>query len=273
MALGSQEMVEKLTEKNLTMEDKIEELQKALDEEEKIKELSNMIIEEKDEMIADLRDEVDKYKTNIVNLRNSHIATQEAVQDHENTIKKFREVVAMLREENSMLRAAQQQDMSKVQQAVDVQKQLENIEFKTRLLDRRDLSRAIDMELRQLDVDQCYRYMVYLARYFPESFFSRGGDYDAVAVLLFVPRIFTKCSIIERQIMEKYSNAGVGEGSSESIDSVIREVFASSADGSPIQVESLDKLKQKVFTKHILYLLCSIRSILGMYLWNFMFLS
>lgn len=261
MALGSQEMVEKLTEKNLEMEDKIEELQQALDEEEKIKELTNMINEEKDDVIADLRDEVDKYKTNIVNLRNTHIATQEAIQDHENTIRKFREVVAMLKEENSMLRAAQKQDMNKVEQAVNVQKQLENIEFKTRLLDRKDLCRAIDMELRQLDVDQCYRHMVYLARFFPESFFSRGGDYDAISVLLFVPRMFVKCSILERQIVEKYSMLSDSECN---VDSVVREVFGSSTDdGSPIHVESIDKLNQQIFTKHILYLLCSIRSLLG----------
>lgn len=262
MALGSQEMVEKLTEKNLELEDKVEELQKVLDEEEDIKELSNMIIEEKDDIIADLREELDRYKTNLFNLKNSYIAMQEAVNDHENTIKKFREVVTALREENNSLRAAQAQDFTKVQQAVDVQKQLENIEFKTRLLDRRDLGRAIDMELRQLDVEQCYRYMVYLARFFPESFFVRGGDHDAVAVLLFVPRVFTKCCIVERQIFDKFSGPDKEDQSS---DSIVREVFSSTDQNSRIQVESLDKLKAQIFTKHILYLLVSIRSILDKY--------
>src|SRR5699024_1067092 len=93
MALGSQEMVEKLTEKNLSMEDRVDELQRALDEEEKIKELSNMIIEEKDEIIADLRDEVDRLRTSLVNVRNSLIASQEVVQDREQTIGKFRQLV------------------------------------------------------------------------------------------------------------------------------------------------------------------------------------
>ncbi|OTF81325.1 dynactin subunit 1-like protein [Euroglyphus maynei] len=262
MALGSQEMVEKLTEKNLMMEDKMEELQKALDEEEKIKELSNMIIEEKDDIIADLRDEVDKFKTNLFNVRNSFMMAQETVQDHENTIKKFRELVAILKEENSMLRAAQEQDHSKVQQAVDVQKQLENIEFKTRLLDRKDVSRAIDMELRQLDIDQCYRHMIYLARFFPESFFIRGGDHDAIAVLLFIPRMFTKCHIIERQVLEKHlATIAQNEMTTITPESIVREFF----DDDRIHVESSDKLKQQIFTKHIVYLLTSIRSTLDKY--------
>lgn len=256
MALGSQEMVEKLTEKNLSMEDKLEDMQKALDEEEKIKELSNMIIEEKDEIIADLRDEVDRYKTSLNNLRNSFIITNETVLDHENTIKKFRELVAMLKEENNSLRMAQENDLSKVQQAVDVQKQLENIEFKTRLLDRRDLSRAIDMELRQLDIEQSYRHMIYLACFFPESFFIRGGDHDAISVLLFIPRMFTKCSIIERQIVEKYSNIA------KTPETIVREAFD---DSNRVQVESIDKLKQQIFTKHIVYFLTSIRSTLDKY--------
>ncbi|KAI7689060.1 hypothetical protein SSS_00193 [Sarcoptes scabiei] len=259
MALGSQEMVEKLTEKNLTMEDKIEELQKALDEEEKIKELSNMIIEEKDEIIADLRDEVDRFKTNLFNLRNTFIASQEAVQDHETTIKKFRELVTMLKDENSMLRTAKEQDSTKVQQAVDAQKQLENIEFKTRLLDRKDLTRTIDMELKQLDIEQCYRHMIYLSRFFPDSFFNRGGDHDSIAILLYVPRMFTKCCILERQIMEKYSTES---NRSITSDSIVADCFG---DGKNIQIEALDKLKQQVFINYIVYLLTSIRSTLDKY--------
>ena len=278
MALGSQEMVEKLTEKNLELEDRAEELQKALDEEEGIKELSNMILEEKDDIIADLREELDRCKTQLVNLRNSYVAAQEAVNDHEGTIKKFRSVVAALREENHLLRASQEQDLSRVAKAVDVQAQLENIEFKTRLLDRKDLGRAIDMELRQLDVDQCYRYAAYLGRFFPESFFARGADHDAIAVLLFVPRLFTKCSIIERQVLEKFNSStgcGGGDGSASAVapqssDSVVREVFQgspteSSSPGKQLQLESLDKLKGHIFTKHILYLLTSIRSLLDKY--------
>lgn len=73
--------------------------------------------------------------------------------------------------------------MSKV---VNVQAQLENIEIKTWLLDGKDLGRAIDMKLRELDVDQCYRYAAYLGRFFPESFFARCADHDAIAVFLFV---------------------------------------------------------------------------------------
>ncbi|KAH7636473.1 dynactin subunit 1-like protein [Dermatophagoides farinae] len=264
MALGSQEMVEKLTEKNLIMEDKLEELQKALDEEEKIKELSNMIIEEKDDIIADLRDEVDKFKTNLMNIRSSFVMAQETIQDHENTIKKFRELVSILKEENGMLRAAQEQDHTKVQQAVDVQKQLANIEFKTRLLDRKDVSRAIDMELRQLDIDQCYRHMIYLSRFFPESFFVRGGDHDAIAVLLFIPRMFTKCFIIERQVLEKHSTTFNQQQDADvavTPESILREFF----DDDRIQVESSDKLKQQIFAKHIVYLLTSIRSTLDKY--------
>ncbi len=280
MALGSQEMVEKLTEKNLELEDRAEELQKALDEEEGIKELSNMILEEKDDIIADLREELDRCRTQLVNLRNSYVAAQEAVNDHEGTIKKFRSVVAALREENHLLRASQEQDLSRVAKAVDVQAQLENIEFKTRLLDRKDLGRAIDMELRQLDVDQCYRYAAYLGRFFPESFFARGADHDAIAVLLFVPRLFAKCSIIERQVLEKFNSStgsgGGGDGSASAVapqssDSVVREVFqgspteSSPGAGKQLQLESLDKLKGHIFTKHILYLLTSIRSLLDKY--------
>lgn len=169
-----------------------------------------MTFEENHAIIPDLPKDLDCYKTQLVNLRNSYVAAQEAVNDHEETIKKFWSVVAALKEKNNLLRASQEQDLSCVAKVVNVQAQLENIEIKTRILNLKVIGWAIDMELRQLDVDQCYRYAAYLNRFFTESFFARCADHDAIAVLLFAHRLFTKCSIIEPQVLEKFNNSASG---------------------------------------------------------------
>lgn len=63
---------------------------------------------------------------------------------------------------------------------------------------------AIDLELRRVDVQQLQLHIKYLSSYMPESFMSRGGDHDAVLVLLLVPRLIHKSEILLGQIKDKF---------------------------------------------------------------------
>ena len=240
IALGSQEMVEKLTENNLRLEDKMAEMQEALDDEENIRDLNNQLIEAKEEQVMELREELDLSHSKISCMKQDYSAIQETLADYESTIKKFRDLVANLRQEIQELRT--QTDSTKTAQ---IEQKVENFEFKTRLSDRKAFTRAIDMELRRLEVDQCQKHISFMSKFMPDAFFIRGGDHDAIQVLLFLPRIMKKCEIIERQIIEKYQNLESKEITKQSI------------------LESHDHLRQQVFTRQLLYNLLSIQSVLG----------
>lgn len=58
-ALGAEEMVEKLTEKNLTLEEKVRELQEAVDDLEKLQELNDELQDTARETEQDLREEAE----------------------------------------------------------------------------------------------------------------------------------------------------------------------------------------------------------------------
>lgn len=51
---------------------------------------------------------------------------------------------------------------------------------------------AIEMELRQMEVQQANRHVSLLTSFMPDSFLRHGGDHDCVLVLLLIPRLICK---------------------------------------------------------------------------------
>lgn len=51
---------------------------------------------------------------------------------------------------------------------------------------------AIEMELRQMEVQQANRHVSLLTSFLPDSFLRHGGDHDCVLVLLLLPRLVGK---------------------------------------------------------------------------------
>ncbi len=65
------------------------------------------------------------------------------------------------------------------------------------------------MELRKLDVTQANQHVTYLCSFMPDSFLRRGGDHDAVLVLLLIPRLIAKIELLVGQTREKVGGRGL----------------------------------------------------------------
>uniref|UniRef100_A0A8C8EEV1 Dynactin subunit 1 n=2 Tax=Otus sunia TaxID=257818 RepID=A0A8C8EEV1_9STRI len=63
---------------------------------------------------------------------------------------------------------------------------------------------AIEMELRQMEVQQANRHVSLLTSFMPDSFLRHGGDHDCVLVLLLIPRLICKAELISKQAQEKF---------------------------------------------------------------------
>ncbi|XP_053208639.1 dynactin subunit 1-like [Panonychus citri] len=246
-ALGSQEMVEILTEKNLELEDKVKTLQEEVDDLDKIHEINEQLQEGARDTELELREELDLNRTKINNLLKKVEDGQEALASYESTIQKFRELVKSLRDENSDLR--KQGNLAQVQSQ---EQQVENIEFKMRFAESKAFAHAVEMDLRRLEVTQYKKQIKLLSKFLPQSFFMPGGDHDAIQVLLFVIRMFEKCDIISRQIVEKYP---------------LVEDYQLEAciDSDSVIKKTNETIRQQGFTRRLLFLLSSIQTILGQY--------
>ncbi|XP_042243930.1 dynactin subunit 1 isoform X4 [Thunnus maccoyii] len=198
-ALGAEEMVETLTERNLDLEEKVRELRETVTDLEAINEMNDELQENARETELELREMLDLGAARVRESEKRVEAAQETVADYQQTIKKYRELTAHLQEVNREL-TSQQEASAELQQ----QPPAEMFDFKIKFAETKAYAKAIEMELRKMEVGQANRHVSLLTSFMPESFLRHGGDHDCILVLLLMPRLICKAELISKQAQEKF---------------------------------------------------------------------
>ncbi|KAG7258719.1 hypothetical protein CRUP_030912, partial [Coryphaenoides rupestris] len=185
-ALGAEEMVETLTERNLDLEEKVRELRETVTDLEAINEMNDELQENARETEMELREQVDLSGAKVREAHQRVEASQETLADYQQTINKYRELTASLQETNRELTNAQS-SAEQVQQAP-----AELFDFKIKFAETKAYAKAIEMELRKMEVSQANRQVSLLTSFMPDSFLRHGGDHDCILVLLLIPRLICK---------------------------------------------------------------------------------
>jgi hypothetical protein len=68
----------------------------------------------------------------------------------------------------------------------------------------RGKSRALELDLRKLEAEQAHKHVHYLSKFVPANFMQRGGDHDAILLLLLLPRLARKCEMINAAVKESF---------------------------------------------------------------------
>ncbi|XP_070775906.1 dynactin subunit 1 isoform X2 [Enoplosus armatus] len=198
-ALGAEEMVEMLTERNLDLEEKVREMRETVTDLEAINEMNDELQENARETELELREMLDLGAARVRESEKRVEAAQETVADYQQTIKKYRELTAHLQEVNREL-TSQQEASAELQQ----QPPAEMFDFKIKFAETKAYAKAIEMELRKMEVGQANRHVSLLTSFMPESFLRHGGDHDCILVLLLIPRLICKAELISKQAQEKF---------------------------------------------------------------------
>ncbi|EGE02169.1 dynactin [Trichophyton equinum CBS 127.97] len=107
-ALGAEEMIEELTEKNMQYQEEVNELKAIIEDLESLKELNDELEINHIESEKQLQEEID-FREGIYHEQNRKISQQDAViEDLEYTLSKFRELVSTLQNDLEDMRASQQ---------------------------------------------------------------------------------------------------------------------------------------------------------------------
>uniref|UniRef100_A0A8C3RGJ3 Dynactin subunit 1 n=1 Tax=Cyanoderma ruficeps TaxID=181631 RepID=A0A8C3RGJ3_9PASS len=186
-ALGAEEMVETLTERNLDLEEKVRELRETVGDLEAMNEMNDELQENARETELELREQLDMATARVREAEKRVEAAQETVADYQQTIKKYRELTAHLQDVNRELMSQQEASAEKQQQPPP-----EMFDFKIKFAETKAHAKAIEMELRQMEVQQANRHVSLLTSFMPDSFLRHGGDHDCVLVLLLIPRLICK---------------------------------------------------------------------------------
>ncbi|RUS81403.1 hypothetical protein EGW08_010841 [Elysia chlorotica] len=195
-ALGAEEMVETLTERNLALEDQIKDIVEEKNDLEALNDMNEELQENARATELELREELDMKSIKLLELQRKLDGTQETFSDYDKTLGKFRDLVANLQEQ---LRSKQEASEIKVDTPT-----VEIMDFKTKFAETKAYAKTIDMELRKLDVQLANSHIKMLLSFMPEAFMGRGGDYDAMSVLLMIPRIINKADLLASQVKDKF---------------------------------------------------------------------
>ncbi|XP_021378666.1 dynactin subunit 1-like isoform X2 [Mizuhopecten yessoensis] len=203
-ALGAEEMVESLAEKNLQLEGLINELEEEKADLEALHEMNEELQENTRESELELREELDLANGRATEMQRKLDATQETIADYDATISKFRELVSSLQDTIRDMRSRQVESEQKTETPT-----MEAFDFKTKFAESKAYAKevgsvTIDMELRKLEVQQASYQVTLLKSFMPNSFSNRGGDQDAVGVLLMIPRVISKCELLASQVKDKF---------------------------------------------------------------------
>ncbi|XP_075429679.1 dynactin subunit 1 isoform X2 [Ascaphus truei] len=198
-ALGAEEMVETLAERNLDLEERVRELRETVTDLEAINEMNDELQENSRETELELREQLDMSTARVREAEKRVEAAQETVADYQQTIKKYRDLTSHLQDVIRELRNQQEASVEKEQQPSP-----EMFDFKIKFAETKAHAKAIEMELRKMEVNQANRHVSLLTSFMPDSFLRHGGDHDCILVLLLIPRLICKAELISRQAQEKF---------------------------------------------------------------------
>ncbi|XP_062491532.1 dynactin subunit 1 isoform X1 [Pezoporus occidentalis] len=198
-ALGAEEMVETLTERNLDLEEKVRELRETVGDLEAMNEMNDELQENARETELELREQLDLAAARVRQAERRVEAAQETLADYQQTISKYRQLTAHLQDVNRELMSQQEASAEKQQQPPP-----EMFDFKIKFAETKAHAKAIEMELRQMEVQQANRHVSLLTSFMPDSFLRHGGDHDCVLVLLLIPRLICKAELISKQAQERF---------------------------------------------------------------------
>ncbi|KND03013.1 uncharacterized protein SPPG_02084 [Spizellomyces punctatus DAOM BR117] len=201
-SLGAEDMVETLTERNMILNEKLEEAKAVIQDLEALKELNDELEQDHIETEKLLQEEIDLKDGLLVEQGKRISGQEEALADYERTIVQFRDLVRTLQSDLDRLRRGvddgapdqKQRDLgSQTQAMVNLNLQLQSTALKAQ-------ARAVELELRKLDVEQAMQQLEMIKPYLPDSFFQT--EVDALFCILLFRRLYFKAHLLAERVKE-----------------------------------------------------------------------
>lgn len=193
-ALGAEDLLEELTERNLQMSERIEEMRAAIEDLESLKELSDELEENHLETERQLEEEVDLLTSKVREEQARSTDLEAVVVDMEATINQFRELVANLQSEIDSLRVQQATQEYETATASKESQALLNLNLKLQNSAVKTQSKTIDLELKKLEAAQLAEHLRIVQLYLPEPYHE--SEVDSTTALLFFYRVAAKVDML-----------------------------------------------------------------------------
>ena len=205
-ALGAEEMLEEMTEKNLTLTEQIDELRLTIEDLESLKELNDELDLNHVEAEKQMQEELD-FKDSILGDQRQHASQQEEkLADYEYTTNKFRELVANLQSHLADMEASKQINEAEAVDLTSRSKAMADLNLKLQSSAAKSQANTVDMELRKLEAQEALQHLSIVQMFLPDSFRS---ERDSVQAYLRLRRISAKSKVLHQSLRAKISGEAV----------------------------------------------------------------
>ncbi|KAJ5084007.1 hypothetical protein NUU61_008586 [Penicillium alfredii] len=201
-ALGAEEMIEELADKNMRYQEEINELKAAIEDLESLKEISDELEYTHIETEKQLQEEID-YRDGVFSEQCRKISQQdEVIEDLEYTLSRFRELVTNLQSDLEDMRASQQISEAEATDLTTRSRAMMDLNTKLQASVSKSQTKTIDVELNRMDAEEAAQHLSILKLYLPESF---DGERNSVLALLRFKRVSFKAAMMSSTIRERIS--------------------------------------------------------------------
>lgn len=206
-ALGAEDMIEELTEKNDKLGQKVKNLQADIEELESLKEISDEIELNHTETEKQMQDEIDYDEFVLAEQKRKSALQDETIQDLEYTITRFKDLVANMQSDLQDMKASQQITEAEASELSDRSKAMMDLNMKLQVSASKAQTKAIDVELGKMDAQEAAEHLSIIQRFLPDSI-----DNERTSVLAFLRfrRVGFKATLMHGLIRERINGHSLG---------------------------------------------------------------
>ena len=208
-ALGAEEMIEELTEKNMALTETMDELRQTIEDLESLKELNDELEINHTETEKQLQDEIDYDEALLAEEARKSAIQAGTIQDLEYTVKRFRDLVTNMQNDLEDMRASQQISETEANELSSRSRAMMDLNMRLQVSASKAQVKAIDLELRKMEAQESSEHLSIVQLFLPESFQS---ERDSVQALLRFRRIGFKANMMHHFVKERmHSQATPGQ--------------------------------------------------------------
>ncbi|KAN0016419.1 hypothetical protein ACTFIU_006386 [Dictyostelium citrinum] len=204
----SESLITDLTDKNLSLNEELEELKVSIADLESFRDLSEELSENQAALEKSLRLEVNSKDIEILNIQSQMTNLQIKNQENEKTILQFRDLVGRLQHKLEEMRRKEEEQSEHQHSWSAIQQQLmsKNIQLQNQMIKATALE--IDHQLEQSKSVEAQVHLAFVYEYLPEQTFQL--DNDAIKMLLLLKRIILKSELAQKYLNRTYKVEEIG---------------------------------------------------------------
>ncbi|XWW98673.1 hypothetical protein V2A60_006675 [Cordyceps javanica] len=199
-ALGAEDMIEDLTERNMSLSEQMEELKAVIEDLESLKEINDELEINHVQNEKELQEELDFRDSVIAEQARRTAQQEENFEDMEYTLSRFRELVTNLQTDLDDMRASQAVTEGESEKLNDRSRAMMDLNMKLQISAAKTQVKTIDLEMRRLEAQEAEQHLEIVKLFLPDTY---KEEQDSVLALLRFRRLAFKSNLLSGFIKEK----------------------------------------------------------------------